>query len=364
MLIIAFLFGSFTNVLIYRIPREESLLRPRSHCPECKYQLKWYENIPVLSYIFLKAKCSNCHTHIPARYLIVEIIVGLLGACFIDKIHHLAEYLFIMIVISAVVAMAFIDHKHHKLPHVLSYSSIIIAFVYIGFCGSPYYKPLQAFLILLNANYIWWFIGVPLEVIKNFSILLISLANLFSALSFFGISIFSLDCFTHMMNLVYFRAKALKITPVALCFKNDFLTKHITYLYLALVLVEILLVYNSPIYGFFWFNLLIGLSYFINEIVFEYLLNRNLSEARAVEEEQGSTVFGGGDTVLVSLIAIILGPVNALVVLLTAFYIALIYYVILKISSIFDKKTQAKSSKYIPLGGALAIAFIAAMIIL
>jgi hypothetical protein len=167
-----------------------------------------------------------------------------------------------------------------------------------------------------------------------------------------------------MMNLVYFRAKALKITPTALCFKNEFLTRHITYLYLVLALVELLLIYNSPMKGFFWFNLLIGLSYFVNEIIFEYLLNRSLNEVRAAEEEHGSTVFGGGDTVLVSLVAIILGPVTALMILMAAFYIALIYFVILKIYSALNKKTKLIPSKYIPLGGALAIAFIAAMIIL
>ncbi len=341
MLIIAFLFGSFTNVLIYRIPRNESLLKPRSHCPDCKYQLKWYENIPVLSYIFLKAKCSKCQTKISLQYPIVEIIVGLLGACFVNKIHHLAEYLFIMIVISATVAMAFIDHRHHKLPHVLSYSTLIIALAYITFYGSPYYMPLQSFLILPKA-----------------------LANLFSALSFFGLSIFSLDCFTHIMNLIYFREKALRITPAALCLGNKFLTKYITYLYLVLVIVEIALAYSSPLRGFFWFNLALGISYFINEICLEYLFNQESSEARNIEDQQTATVFGGGDTVLVVLIATILGPVTALMILLSAFYIALIYFVAVKISSAFNKKIEPSSSKYVPLGGALAIAFIAAMIIL
>ena len=233
-----------------------------------------------------------------------------------------------------------------------------------------------------------------------------SLANLFSALSFFGLSIFSLDCFTHVMNIIYFRHKALRITPTALCFKNKFLTQYVTYLYLVLVLVEVFLVYTSPLRGFFWFNLLLGLSYFINEICLEYLFNKEASEARDIEDQQMATVFGGGDTVLVVLIATILGPVSALMILLSAFYIALVYFVILKIYSAFSKKFKPgighessrtrlasleepeltgtsmriprdernaviglsgpipSSSKYIPLGGALAIAFIAAMIIL
>ncbi len=268
-------------------------------------------------------------------------MVGLLGTCFINKTGHFAEYLFIMIVISATVAMAFIDHKYHKLPHVLSYSTLIIALVYIGFYGSPFYMPLEGFSLVPQ-----------------------TLANLFTALSFFGLSIFSLDCFTHVMNLIYFREKALRITPTALCFNNKFLSQRVTYLYLILVLVELVLVYISPLQGFFWFNLLLGISYFISEICLDYLFNKESSEVRDLENEQSSTVFGGGDTVLVVLIATILGPVSALMILLAAFYIALVYFVILKISSIFTKKTETSSSKYIPLGGALAIAFIAAMIIL
>lgn len=313
---------------------------PRSHCPECKYQLKWYENIPVLSYIFLKGKCSNCHIHIPLRYPIVETLVGLIGICFIAKVEHFAEYLFTLVIISVTVAMAFIDHKYHKLPHVLSYSAIIVSLLYISFWGSPYYSSLDGFSFLAKP-----------------------LANLFSALSFYGLSIFSLDCFTHTMNQIYFRKKALRITPLALCFNNNFLTKNINYLYLVLTLLELVLIYSSPLVGFFVLNLILGISYLINEIVLEYFLKKNTEDEQEVSEE-GSTVFGGGDAVLVSLIAIILGPVSALMILMAAFYIALVYFVILKIYSVVDKINKQEPSKYIPLGGALAVALIAAMIIL
>ena len=70
--------GSFLNVCIYRLPKRESISKPRSRCPKCDNQLKPWENIPVLSYIFLRGKCSNCHTSISLRYPLIEIFTSLI----------------------------------------------------------------------------------------------------------------------------------------------------------------------------------------------------------------------------------------------------------------------------------------------
>ena len=66
--------GSFLNVLIYRLPRGMNIVFPASHCTNCNYKLKWYDNIPVLSYIILRGKCRNCGARISPRYTIVEIL--------------------------------------------------------------------------------------------------------------------------------------------------------------------------------------------------------------------------------------------------------------------------------------------------
>ena len=70
--------GSFLNVVIYRLPNKMSLAKPGSHCPNCKYELRWYDNIPVLSYIILGGKCRSCKEHISFRYTAVEISCSLL----------------------------------------------------------------------------------------------------------------------------------------------------------------------------------------------------------------------------------------------------------------------------------------------
>ena len=70
--------GSFLNVVIYRLPRDKSLVTPRSACPECGQQIAFYDNIPLISWLVLGAKCRNCKTGISPRYFVVELITGLL----------------------------------------------------------------------------------------------------------------------------------------------------------------------------------------------------------------------------------------------------------------------------------------------
>lgn len=77
MFIIGTIFGSFYNVIGYRIPKKESIIYPSSHCPSCQHKLKFYELIPIISYIFLKGKCHNCEKKISLFYPMFELITGL-----------------------------------------------------------------------------------------------------------------------------------------------------------------------------------------------------------------------------------------------------------------------------------------------
>jgi leader peptidase (prepilin peptidase)/N-methyltransferase len=73
-------YGSFLNVVIHRLPREESLVRPRSRCPRCRAPIRWYDNVPVLSWLVLRARCRHCGKAISARYPAVELLVAGLAA--------------------------------------------------------------------------------------------------------------------------------------------------------------------------------------------------------------------------------------------------------------------------------------------
>ena len=112
--IIGLCVGSFLNVVIYRVPEGMSLAKPDSHCPNCKYKLKWYDNIPVLSYILLGGKCRNCKTHIPFRYTAVELSNMILWfACaFLFWKQSIPLACIYMIVLSVFICVFFIDLEH------------------------------------------------------------------------------------------------------------------------------------------------------------------------------------------------------------------------------------------------------------
>ena len=122
--------GSFLNVVIYRVPERMSLSYPPSHCPKCNYKLKWYDNIPILSYIILGGKCRNCKSHISFRYTIVEFLnMALWLLCvfvFLDggrstgrpfvMADNFAYMIICMIACSVLLCMAFIDLEHTYIP--------------------------------------------------------------------------------------------------------------------------------------------------------------------------------------------------------------------------------------------------------
>ena len=73
------LWGSFANVVIYRVPRELSVVRPGSRCPACEVPIAWYDNIPIFSYLLVRGRCRRCGEKIALRYLVVEMLAGVLS---------------------------------------------------------------------------------------------------------------------------------------------------------------------------------------------------------------------------------------------------------------------------------------------
>jgi len=132
--ILSFIFGSiigsFLNVCIYRLPREESIAYPRSHCTSCDQSISFYNNIPILSYLFLNGKCSNCKSKISLRYPIVEILTGLLFLATVWSFGLTTQTFFYLIFLSSIVAITFIDLEHMIIPNVITYPGIIVGILY------------------------------------------------------------------------------------------------------------------------------------------------------------------------------------------------------------------------------------------
>ncbi|MBM4387042.1 MAG: prepilin peptidase [Deltaproteobacteria bacterium] len=148
--IAAFVFGavwgSFANVAIYRIPRKMSVVSPASSCPHCGRKIRFYENIPVVSYIFLLGRCAGCRQEISIRYPVVELISAVLSTTIFlilasdtgNPMELAVSYLYYFFFTLSLLIITFIDIEHRIIPDVISIPMIIA-----GFGGFAYLDPLR-----------------------------------------------------------------------------------------------------------------------------------------------------------------------------------------------------------------------------
>ncbi|MBI5375986.1 MAG: prepilin peptidase [Candidatus Schekmanbacteria bacterium] len=112
--------GSFINVCIYRLPREESIVTPRSHCTRCGNLISFYDNIPVISYIVLAGKCRHCGVKISFQYPLVEILTGSLFSAIYYVYSYSAEFAVYLVLTSALLIVSGIDITHRIIPDEIS----------------------------------------------------------------------------------------------------------------------------------------------------------------------------------------------------------------------------------------------------
>jgi leader peptidase (prepilin peptidase) / N-methyltransferase len=117
--------GSFLNVCIYRLPRHESIVFPASHCPHCGEPIKFYDNIPLVSYVILRGKCRNCKQNISGRYPIIETISGLLAIAIVIKYGLTLHSLLLLLLVFSLIIVTFVDLDFQIIPDILSIPGII-----------------------------------------------------------------------------------------------------------------------------------------------------------------------------------------------------------------------------------------------
>jgi leader peptidase (prepilin peptidase)/N-methyltransferase len=131
-LITAFIFGicigSFLNVCIFRLPAGKSIVHPPSSCPGCNAAIRFYDNIPVLSWFILRGQCRNCHAPIAFRYVMVELLGGFMAVCVYLRFGPSVQGIIYFGFIAALLVITFIDIDYHIIPDVISLPGILLGF--------------------------------------------------------------------------------------------------------------------------------------------------------------------------------------------------------------------------------------------
>ncbi|KAF0218999.1 MAG: leader peptidase (prepilin peptidase) [Geobacteraceae bacterium] len=121
--------GSFLNVCICRLPRKESVAYPPSRCPCCGYRIPFYDNIPIVSYLFLGGRCRSCQARISLQYPLVELVNALLTLFLFMKFGVSLTFLVLFVFCSALVTITVIDLEHQIIPDVISIPGIVVGFI-------------------------------------------------------------------------------------------------------------------------------------------------------------------------------------------------------------------------------------------
>ena len=116
--------GSFLNVCIYRLPAGKSIVFPPSHCPACGHPIRYYDNIPLISYLVLKGRCRHCRGVISPIYPLVELLTALMSLFLFLRFGPSLDYLFTFIFTAALIVITFIDLEHQIIPDVISLPGI------------------------------------------------------------------------------------------------------------------------------------------------------------------------------------------------------------------------------------------------
>lgn len=118
--------GSFLNVCILRIPNGESIVSPPSHCAKCKGPISFYDNVPLISYVFLRGRCRTCGQRISPRYFVVELLTAVLALALFDRFGFGFTFLVSLVFVGALIVISFIDVDVRIVPDVISLPGIVL----------------------------------------------------------------------------------------------------------------------------------------------------------------------------------------------------------------------------------------------
>src|SRR5262249_42634891 len=123
--------GSFLNVCIYRMPLDQSVMHPRSHCPNCKYSIPWLLNLPLVTWLYLRGKCANCAQPISIRYFLVELLTGLtfMSTWLVFGHRSVGLALVYCVILAGFIVATFIDIEHIIIPDEITIGGTVVGFL-------------------------------------------------------------------------------------------------------------------------------------------------------------------------------------------------------------------------------------------
>ena len=151
--------GSFLNVVIYRIPKGESIAYPASKCQSCQTPLKWYHNIPIFSWLFLKGKCGFCSEKISIQYPLIELTTGLIAVSLYYKLGLVWYMPIVFVVFTLLLALVMIDFKYMAVPDNLNLLALALAVVSPNVLGSLHDALLASGGLTLLRYYLSFFLN-------------------------------------------------------------------------------------------------------------------------------------------------------------------------------------------------------------
>src|SRR5258708_23960408 len=162
--ILGAMIGSFLNVVIHRLPREQSIVFPNSTCPRCQAAIKAYDNIPILSFLILRGQCRACGVRISPRYPAVEALTALLFAAITWHEGWSFALAFDLAFVASIIALLFIDAEHMILPNAITYPGILFALItrvaVPYFAGPSHFDDLPRLLTSFPPSYPMWLVSL------------------------------------------------------------------------------------------------------------------------------------------------------------------------------------------------------------
>ena len=164
-LLLGAMWGSFLNVVIHRLPRDESIVRPRSRCPHCAAPIPWYHNLPVLSFVVLRGRCASCRASISWRYPLVEALTAVVTLGVYLRLGPTLEFAIYWPFVLAMIALTFTDLEHMILPDEITLGGTVVGLA-LSF-WNPRLEWWEAFIGAAAGPAFFWTVAKAYEIVRG-----------------------------------------------------------------------------------------------------------------------------------------------------------------------------------------------------